>query len=555
MLIPFSITCWAISICFFGTSGLLRQIEERLDRQQHFIEASFHNWSGSPESHARDESIIRSAEAPDIPESPAFRPGNELITVAQTYLAFQPTIQEVEAPEEAPETIESETPTGMSELHSRDERKRWTTHARGSNYIMKPARQNSYELAKEEESKTNMMFARSEASSPSVAGEVMFNNDFHQNRHPAFRTLARMVSTWQFESFFATLIFGHAILLGLQIEWECQNLTSELPTELAMIHITFTAIFLLEIILRVTAFGAREYFTGPSYAWNFIDVFLVPRHTPPLNGLICYMFMKSHLIICHQIIWTVSPRSKRGQQALRVAICLFPWTTNSLHVGRIFAPGAGSSHRNPCRCFDRGDWKQVWATGNSSSCNINKNSRIKLPHKPSSNKPISRWMIYDQWLTLFKWNPCLVWIPLHGLSWFSMIGQLCQRKFPHFAHLAPRPFCSGLAHHSLAALHPSIAAPGFLHRCDFEVFGLVHHPLIHHYLPLFHLVRGRESGPFYFRRAYSTRGIDRSGFTSTFWFCSNINAHALQSYLWWSRMATCSQFIEWEHWLGFLAFG
>lgn len=279
MLIPFSITCWAISICFFGTSGLLRQIEERLDRQQHFIEASFHNWSGSPESHDRDESIIRSAEAPDIPESPAFRPGNELITVAQTYLAFQPTIQEVEAPED-PEAAESETPTGMSALHSRDERKRWTTHARGSNYIMKPARQNSYELAKEEESKTNMMFARSEASSPSVAGEVMFNNDFHQNRHPALRTLARMVSTWQFESFFATLIFGHAILLGLQIEWECQNLTSELPTELAMIHITFTAIFLLEIILRVTAFGAREYFTGQSYAWNFIDVFLVP-------GLIC----------------------------------------------------------------------------------------------------------------------------------------------------------------------------------------------------------------------------------------------------------------------------
>ena len=29
--------------------------------------------------------------------------------------------------------------------------------------------------------------------------------------------------------------------------------------------------------------------------------------------------MKSHLIICHQIIWTVSLRLKRGQQALRVA--------------------------------------------------------------------------------------------------------------------------------------------------------------------------------------------------------------------------------------------
>jgi len=252
-------------------SSFLRQIEERLDRQQHFIEASFHDWSGSPEFHARDESIIRSGEAPDIPESPAFRPGNELITVAQTYLAFQPTIQEVEAPE----ATESETPTGMSEPHSRDDRKlRWTTHARGSAYT-KPNRQNSYELAKEEESKTSMIAAHSQASSPSVAGDVMFNTDFHQNRHPAFRSLARMVSTWQFESFFATLIFGHAILLGLQIEWECQNLTSELPTELAMIHITFTSIFLLEIILRVTAFGAREYFTGQSYAWNLIDVFLV----------------------------------------------------------------------------------------------------------------------------------------------------------------------------------------------------------------------------------------------------------------------------------------
>ena len=138
-------------------SSFLRQIEERLDRQQHFIEASFHDWSGSPEFHARDESIIRSGEAPDIPESPAFRPGNELITVAQTYLAFQPTIQEVEAPE----ATESETPTGMSEPHSRDDRKlRWTTHARGSAYT-KPNRQNSYELAKEEKSKTSMIAAHS----------------------------------------------------------------------------------------------------------------------------------------------------------------------------------------------------------------------------------------------------------------------------------------------------------------------------------------------------------------------------------------------------------
>ena len=253
----------------------MHQIEERLERQQHFIEASFHNWSRSPESHARDESITRSGEAPDIPESPAFRPGNELITLAQTYLAFQPTIEEVEAPEAL--ATESETPAGMSEPHSisRDQRKRWTTHARGSAYL-KPARQDSYELAKEEESKTAVL-VQSQSSSPSVvSANVMFDN-FQRDRHPVFRTLARMVSTWQFESFFAMLIFGHAILLGLQIEWECQNLTSELPPELSMIHITFTSIFLLEIILRVTAFGAREYFLGQSYAWNWIDVFLVPR--------------------------------------------------------------------------------------------------------------------------------------------------------------------------------------------------------------------------------------------------------------------------------------
>ena len=100
--------------------------------------------------------------------------------------------------------------------------------------------------------------------------------DYHK-RSKVLVYMARIVSTWQFESVFAVLIACHAVLLGAQIEWECLNLDQQLPMELVATNVIFNTIFLLEIILRITAYGPGQFFFGPSRGWNSVDFGLVPR--------------------------------------------------------------------------------------------------------------------------------------------------------------------------------------------------------------------------------------------------------------------------------------
>ena len=57
-------------------------------------------------------------------------------------------------------------------------------------------------------------------STPSIFASEM--PQYHQSR-PIRRRMAKIVSTWQFETLFAVIIFAHAILLGVQIEWESRQ--------------------------------------------------------------------------------------------------------------------------------------------------------------------------------------------------------------------------------------------------------------------------------------------------------------------------------------------
>eukprot|EP00435_Cladocopium_sp_Y103_P075318 s182_g56.t1 len=274
-------------------SRLLQNIDERLERQRTSIEASVqrsaistiqavgrvdrsssHSWSQSW-SQSRDSPVSTQSfeapifEAPAIPESPSFRPGDEL---AENYVdldVYAALGAEPELPErprvplvsiqEDDEMSESQTPTGNPD-------KKFSLRA-GSVRHMKPARQDSYELAKREEG----VWVRSEMS----GGAANVYDDEQKDGNPFHRCTAKVVRTWQFETFFALLIFAHAILLGAQIDWECRNLNKELPREMARVHIVFTAFFLLEIIMRILGFGVREFCTGEAYIWNLIDVFLV----------------------------------------------------------------------------------------------------------------------------------------------------------------------------------------------------------------------------------------------------------------------------------------
>ena len=83
------------------------------------------------------------------------------------------------------------------------------------------------------------------------------------------------MSSWQFEAFFAVVIATNSLFIGLSIEWEAQERTFTLPTELFVIQITYTLLFLAEVCLKLLAFGARDFFCSSGWAWNCFDLAIV----------------------------------------------------------------------------------------------------------------------------------------------------------------------------------------------------------------------------------------------------------------------------------------
>lgn len=275
-------------------SGLFQNIDERLERQRTSIEASVqrsaistiqainrvdrsssHSWSQSW-SQSRDSPVSTQSfeapafEAPAIPESPSFRPGDELVERyidLDVYAAMGEEPELMERPRGPLVSIQEDDEISESPTEIRDPAKKFSVRAASAGH-MKPARQDSYELAKKEEG----VWVRSEIS----GGATNANDDGQKDGNPFHQCITKVVRTWQFETFFALLIFAHALLLGAQIDWECRNLNKDLPSEMAQIHVVFTSFFLLELIMRIAGFGFREFCTGESRVWNLIDVFLAP---------------------------------------------------------------------------------------------------------------------------------------------------------------------------------------------------------------------------------------------------------------------------------------
>ena len=71
------------------------------------------------------------------------------------------------------------------------------------------------------------------------------------------------------------MIATNSLFIGLSIEWEAQERTFTLPTELFVIQITYTLLFLAEVCLKLLAFGARDFFCSSGWAWNCFDLAIV----------------------------------------------------------------------------------------------------------------------------------------------------------------------------------------------------------------------------------------------------------------------------------------
>lgn len=223
-------------------------------------------------------------EGAETRTTPAVNPGADLIRafkVKEVHVEEVPPVAEEPVVTSGSEPIATADSPTIGRVTKRGPRERFSTAAdgRGSQYF-KPARQNSYELAHEAENENGSDHPMTSPSTPEIPADRIEITDYHK-RSKFLVYLAQIVSTWQFESFFAVLIACHAVLLGAQIEWECLNLDQQLPMELVATNVIFNTVFLLEIILRITAYWPGQFFAGPARGWNSVDFGLVPRFKCP----------------------------------------------------------------------------------------------------------------------------------------------------------------------------------------------------------------------------------------------------------------------------------
>lgn len=91
----------------------------------------------------------------------------------------------------------------------------------------------------------------------------------------ARRIVMDIVKSGTFEFFWFSVIFANAALLGAQVEMTARDIPDEAGFQIA--DIIFTALFLLELFLRLFADGSPYYFfvSSPARGWNIFDTVVV----------------------------------------------------------------------------------------------------------------------------------------------------------------------------------------------------------------------------------------------------------------------------------------
>ena len=87
--------------------------------------------------------------------------------------------------------------------------------------------------------------------------------------------IGMLVSSWQFEAFFATVILTNSIFIGVVLQWESENRFSSTPRAIVAISIGYGALFTAELLLRMMAAGLRDFYCKANWAWNVFDTLVV----------------------------------------------------------------------------------------------------------------------------------------------------------------------------------------------------------------------------------------------------------------------------------------
>ena len=130
-------------------------------------------------------------------------------------------------------------------------------------------RTKSYEEAKERLSLQQDQISAFEPAMESVASAPVSEDVDETSTTSCF---ARFVKSWKFEAFFASVLVSNAIFLGVQTQWTSMHLDNDLPAAFLTMQMAYAILFILEILLRLAAWGPTGFFCAKDWAWHLLDI-------------------------------------------------------------------------------------------------------------------------------------------------------------------------------------------------------------------------------------------------------------------------------------------
>lgn len=94
--------------------------------------------------------------------------------------------------------------------------------------------------------------------------------------HTHKSSLQSVLAHSRFELGLAGVIFLNSLFIGIEVDHVARHPQDDTPLLFKIVHVVFTAIFLVEWLVRIFAFGYRSFFCGrDNWAWHLLDTFVV----------------------------------------------------------------------------------------------------------------------------------------------------------------------------------------------------------------------------------------------------------------------------------------
>ena len=89
----------------------------------------------------------------------------------------------------------------------------------------------------------------------------------------------RIVSSWLFEAFFAAAILSNSLLIGVQVHYAAKSVESSVGAQqlsgFFVLEQVYALLFLVELLMRITAEGLPFFCSSPNVAWNYLDLLII----------------------------------------------------------------------------------------------------------------------------------------------------------------------------------------------------------------------------------------------------------------------------------------